>query len=84
MIRHVNRLLPVGFPMPAKEIDEWAADVDRLRPDVSRDQLVFLFDCFKTGAIEFDKRRGIQNIFEGLKMIEYVNDKWQLREVWPG
>lgn len=83
-MKQVNELLPATMPMSFQQLLQWSADVDRLRPDVGREQLQFLFDCFKTGEIEFDRYKGIQNIFSGLDQLECVNGKWQKSEAWPG
>lgn len=80
----VNKVMPVNYPIPGDTLLDWSEDLDRLRPDVTSDQLRFLFDCFKLGKIEFDKRKGIQNIFEGLHLIEKVDGFWRIIEQWPG
>jgi hypothetical protein len=60
----------VGFKLEYDELVSWGADVNRLIPDLEIERLMFLMDCFKMDKIEYDKNKGIQNIFNGLRLIE--------------
>jgi len=68
IIVNVNQL--VAFPISADELKTWARDISRLLPDLEPDRLQYLMDCFRTDAIPYDKNKGIQNIFNGLRKIE--------------
>lgn len=67
----VNKL--VGFPLDAQEVISWSNDLDRLAPDLEMEELNFIMDCFKRSDIEWDHRKGIQNIFEARKVVELTN-----------
>lgn len=83
-LANVNYL--VGFPIDEKEIIQWALDVERLAPDTTPDKLSFLMDCFKMDLLQWDRSRGIQNVFNGLKMIAWNEDSgiWEIKKQWPG
>lgn len=70
--------------MPPDQIIRWSSDLNRLRPDVGKDQLMFLFDLFKIGELTWDRNKGIQNIFEGLRETEFVEGVWRKVKHWPG
>lgn len=73
----------VAFKMTGPEIESWATDVLRLCPQADLEKLPFLIDCFKTEAIEFDKTKGIQNIFRGLKQIIKTEKGFEvLKPMW--
>lgn len=76
--------LIVAFPLSRGEVITWTNEVERLVPDVDQDALRFLFDQFSTEAIEWDKSKGIQNIFAGLKKIRKDNGEWKIKKQWPG
>jgi hypothetical protein len=81
-VARVNLL--VSFPLTREDIIIWTKDVERIVPEIDRDGLKFLFDCFSTEAIEWDKNKGIQNIFAGLKKITNDNGVWKIKKQWPG
>lgn len=77
----VNML--VGFPMQAEEIVEWSAELERMLPDSELHKLKFMFDCYKRDELVWDKQKGIQNIFNGLKMIGKNEEGYYLRKpIW--
>jgi hypothetical protein len=80
VIADVNMLQ--GFPIQFDELKVWSADIERLS-GASNDELIFLFDCFKTNELVWDRNMGIQNIFNGLKLVWGDNGVLKLRKtVW--
>lgn len=72
-----------GFPVPFDELKAWSVDIDRLCPTVTRKQLTWLFDQFKTGNVLWDRNKGIQNILENLKLIYEEDGQLKIRKsVW--
>ena len=72
-----------GFPVPFDELKVWSVDIDRLCPTVTREQLTWLFDQFKTGSVVWDRNKGIQNILENLKLIYEEEGQLKIRrQVW--
>jgi hypothetical protein len=77
----VNSLVP--FPMDLTELSAWSRDIFRLQPELDYDALKFLFDAFKKEDIVWDRTKGIQNIFTGLKRIEKTETGYRvLRQIW--
>lgn len=80
VIADVNMLQ--GFPIHFEELKVWGADIERLS-GAGNDELRFLFDCFKTNELVWDRNMGIQNIFNGLKLVHNDNGILKLRKtVW--
>lgn len=80
VIADVNMLQ--GFPIQFDELKVWSADIERLS-GAGNDELRFLFDCFKTNELVWDRNMGIQNIFNGLKLVWKDNGVLKLRKtVW--
>lgn len=73
---HLNQV--VAYPMTDLQIEDWARSILELRPDVDLNAVKFLIDKFKTGEREYDSKKGIQNIFVGLKYIRKDGDSYQL------
>lgn len=78
----VNML--TGYPLPAEEIVHWSKELDRLWPDLTRQELTFVLDSFKTGDIAWDRSMGIQNLFKALKRVEKTEFGFKIRRegVW--
>lgn len=72
VVMNVNDCLP--FKMDAPELVHWAQEIDRLIPDVDPEAIRFLIDCFKTEDLIWDRNKGIQNMFLGLKRIRRDED----------
>lgn len=72
VIIDVNDL--VDFKKDVTELLHWSADIERLEVDLDMEKLKFLMDCFKTEKIMWDKTKGIQNIFAGLKQIKKIEN----------
>lgn len=64
---HINQI--VSYPMSDHQIEDWAKSLMELKPNTDLTALKFLIDKFKTGDLEYDYRKGIQNIFIGLRHI---------------
>ena len=72
-----------GFPVPFDELKVWSADIDRLCPTVTMEQLTWLFDQFKIGTVLWDRNKGIQHILENLKLIYEEEGQLKIRrQVW--
>ncbi len=81
VVLQVNKLLP--FELSGPQVVDWTDDIIRLAPDVEADRLKFLFDLFKTEQLLWDRNKGIQNIFTGLKFIGKNEQGYYLRKrVW--
>ncbi len=65
----VNHL--VGFPMSGEDIQEWSIHLNEIIPDLEPWRLHFLLNQFAMERIEWDKNKGIQNIFIGLKRVYF-------------
>lgn len=77
----VNML--TGFPMQVEEIVAWSAELERLLPNSELHKLKFMFDCYKRDELVWDKSKGIQNIFNGLKMIGKNEEGYYLKkQIW--
>lgn len=63
-IVHVNQL--IAFPLSPEQIIDWTRSVIELRPDVTPALMKEVIDAMKTGIIDYDVRKGVQNIFNGL------------------
>jgi hypothetical protein len=72
----VNHL--VGFPMSGEDIQEWSIQLYELVPNLDTSRLHFLLNEFAMDHIEWDKNKGIQNIFNGLKRV-YLDDNGKLK-----
>lgn len=74
----VNELL--AYKLEGEEILRWSIDVDRLAPGTDPEALAFILDCFKTERLYWDRNKGIQNIFFGLKRITKTNNGYRIIE----
>jgi hypothetical protein len=61
----------------------WAIDIERLVPRDDLKKIPFLFDCFMTEELEWDKTKGIQNIISGLKWIQWDEEKNKFKLLKP-
>lgn len=66
-ISRVNMML--DWPIKEEDMIDWARTIERLDPDVTKEELSQVFDGFITGRYEYRKDRGIRNIFEALKKL---------------
>lgn len=67
-IYEVNLLAP--YPLTSIQIEDWSRSLNKLLPNLEISVLEKLIDDFKTDAIEWDYKKGIQNIFIGLRSYE--------------
>lgn len=74
----------ISFKLTVHEIIDWAMLIKRLAPDIDVKAVRFVLDAFATEAIVWNKDKGIQNIFNGLKEIKKTEEGYQLvkRESW--
>jgi hypothetical protein len=64
----VNMLAP--FPLKDLQLEDWSKTINRLMPDLKLPDLNQVLDNMIIGKVEYDNRKGIQNIFNGLASIE--------------
>lgn len=62
---HFNQLTP--YPYSDLQIVDWAKSVEELAPEITPEIIKSIIDGLKIGAIPFDSKLGIQNIFIGYK-----------------
>lgn len=58
---HVNYL--TAYPISDHILEGWARSIIQLRPDITPEMVRSAIDKMKQGIIQFDHRKGIQNIF---------------------
>lgn len=66
-IFHVNQLTP--YPYTDSQIIDWAKSIEELTPELKPKTLKLIMDKMKLGIIAYDHRIGIQNVFNGYKII---------------
>lgn len=64
---HVNQL--TGYPLPDAVIMDWAKSISELAPEITPKTIKIVTDKMKVGLIDYDHRKGIQNIFNGYKIV---------------
>ncbi len=81
VMAEVNHLLE--FKMAKEEILEWTKEILRLAPNTKLVELRFVFDCFKTNRIEWNRGDGIQNFFRALNEVYFDGHGYAIkRRVW--
>jgi hypothetical protein len=70
---HVNQL--IAYPLTDLQIIDWSKTITRLMPEVTPAQVMAVIDEYMLENIEWDKSKGIQNIFYGLKPRGYSPDE---------
>ena len=69
-----------AYAMNADEAAMWAKDLDRMLPGEEMKKLPLLLDMFKMDELEWDRSKGIQNIFTGLKFIHEEDGKYVFKK----
>lgn len=72
----INQLVP--YPLTADDIYDWAMSIERIATGVEPFAISFVIDQYMMGVMEYDKSKGIQNIFTGLKKIEKTEKGYQV------
>lgn len=68
---HVNYLTP--YPYSDMIIEGWAKSIQELEPEITSEVIKWILDNMKKGLIEYDSKKGIQNIFSGfVKYCMYI------------
>ena len=75
---HVNMILP--FKLDNQELVMWSDSVVDLVPEATPQKIKFLLDLFKMDELEWDRSKGIQNIFTGLKFIYEEEGKYVFKK----
>jgi hypothetical protein len=76
-----NQLRP--YKLDAVEVLEWKDSIIKLVKDLDIDALEFLVDKMIAGEMDYDRDKGIQNIFLGLKKVEKTETGYKiLRSIW--
>lgn len=70
IIWHVNLLM--NFPLTDIQIESWSRSINELRPEQDLSKLIAVINMMKIGSIEFNSRKGIQNIFVALKEYDKI------------
>lgn len=76
MLADVNKL--VMMPISGPELVRWAQDIERLAPGATPQMISYIMDCFKIEKLEWDKTKGIQNIFNALKLVKATEEGFTL------
>lgn len=67
---HFNYL--TSYPINDSTLEGWARSIEELEPIITPDVIRWICDNMKIGKIDYDNRKGIQNIFNGFrKWINY-------------
>lgn len=61
IVWHVNQL--VAYPLTDNQIEAWSKSINKLIPSLDLKKLELLIDEMKVGNIDWDTRKGIQNLF---------------------
>jgi hypothetical protein len=67
VIRDFNQLR--SFKLNDVEVLEWKDTLIRIKPDLTPAMLQYAIDRLMDGELEYNEKRGIQNIFSALKLI---------------
>lgn len=70
IIYHVNQL--TSYPLSDIQIEDWSISINKIRPNQDLEILSSIVSMMKTGAIEYNSRLGIQNIFMALKKYDKI------------
>lgn len=84
MVAQVNQLTP--FPLNAIAVAEWSRSLVELIPaaDFDLEKIKFVIDAYKTAKLEYNREKGIQNIFLGLEAVEVTEAGLKIKphRVW--
>lgn len=67
VVAKVNNL--VGFQKDAAELIDWGKEIDRLFPEMELEKISFLMDQFMLGNLDWDDKKGIQNLTVNLSRV---------------
>ncbi len=62
---HINYL--TSFPYSDIVLEGWTNSIIELEPEITPEVVKWITDRMKVGLIEFDSKKGIQNIFNGFR-----------------
>lgn len=62
----------VAYPLSDAAIEGWTNCILELRPQTTIEELRSVINKMKTGEIEYDTKKGIQNIFRGIKELNPI------------
>lgn len=71
LVCQVNQL--VAYQISDQQIEDWALSINSISPDLDLIDLYEVIKRMKLGKIDYDTRKGIQNIFLGLEIIDREN-----------
>lgn len=60
IVYHINQL--IAYPLSAIQIEDWARSLNELYPKIDLNILKNTIRMMKLGKIDFDSKKGIQNI----------------------
>lgn len=58
-----------SFKLDVIEVLEWKDSLIRILPDIKIETLQFVIDSMMTGELEYNDKKGIQNLFAALKLV---------------
>lgn len=70
LIYHVNYI--IAYPLSDLHLEGWAKSINELKPELNIENLKKVIDKFKLADLQWDTKKGIQNIFIGLKRVEGI------------
>ncbi len=78
---HVNYL--VSYPISDLMLEGWSNSIIELVPEITPDDLKEIINRMKLGTIDFDYRKGIQNIFKGYtillkELLQFNHDQFRM------
>jgi hypothetical protein len=68
---HINYI--VNYPLSDIMLEGWDKTIKELEPEITNEVIKWILDNVKLGFMDWDNKKGIQNIFEGFRM--YINYK---------
>ena len=75
---HINRL--VQFKLTPIELEDWSKDIVEHSPKTTAGQLKLVIDKFKTNRTHWNDKKGIQNIFRGIDLLEIKKGEYFCEE----
>ncbi len=74
---HINYV--VNYPLSDIMLEGWDRTIKELEPEITNEVIKWILDNVKLGFMDWDNKKGIQNIFEGFRL--YISYKIKERSV---
>ena len=72
---HINYV--VNYPLSDIMLEGWEKTIKELEPEITNEVIKWILDKVKLGYIDWDNKKGVQNIFDGFR--KYI--EFKIREV---